>query len=331
MLALSLLTQVAPWAGFIAFVLLALSLDLGVFHKQSREVRFSEAVFWTVVWFLSALVFGFLVAPRLIPDWTAATSGDFFAGYLVELSLSMDNVFVIALIFTYFGVPQRWQHRVLFWGVLWALVLRATFILVGTSLFHHFKWPAYAFGAFLAYSGFKLLLARGDEEEPDLACNPVVRLMRRFFPICQEFDEDRFTSFERGKRILTPLAVVLAVVETTDVVFAVDSIPAVFGITTHPLVVFTSNIFAIMGLRSLYFVLVRAIGYFKYLKPAMALVLVVIGLKMLAAHWLQKWLGDELRNWSLGLVFGLLILAILASVFAGMRDRMRNRKDESGR
>ena len=327
MLAL-LLNDLWPWAGFILFVLLALCLDLGFFHKRSREVRFSEAVFWTIVWFCSALIFAWVAAPRLISGWKAADSGDFMAGYLVELSLSMDNVFVIALIFSYFGVPQRWQHRVLFWGVLGALVLRAIFILAGTSLLHHFAWLNLVFGAFLAYSGIKLLLCGDREEEPDLANNPVVKFMRRFFPICQDFDSDHFTSFERGKRILTPLAVVLAVVETSDVVFAVDSIPAIFGITTNSLVVFTSNIFAIMGLRSLYFVLVRAIGYFRYLKPAMSWVLVVIGFKMLAAHWLKQWLGDSLRHWSLGIVFGVLALGVAASVIAGIRDQRKKPRED---
>ncbi|HTI69336.1 MAG TPA: TerC family protein, partial [Candidatus Limnocylindria bacterium] len=207
------------------------------------------------------------------------------------------------------------------------LVFRAIFILVGASLLHHFEWLAYGFGAFLAYSGLKLLWMGDADEKPDLSQNHVVRFMRRFFPICQDFDEDHFTSFDRGRRILTPLAVVLAVVETTDVIFAVDSIPAVFGITTNSFVVFTSNVFAIMGLRSLYFVLVRAIGYFRYLKPAMALVLVVIGVKMLAAHWLKQWLGDSLRHWSLGLVGALLLVGMGASVIAGYLDRHKHPKE----
>jgi len=309
------------WVAFAAFVLGALALDLGLFHRQSREVRPREALFWTSTWAVCTLLFGLAVAPRTIPGWDASTSALFLTGYLVETCLSMDNVLVIAVIFSYFGVPRPWQHRVLFWGILGALILRGTMIWLGAELIQRVHWTLYLFGAFLLATGVKMLRVRDDEPPPDLSRNPVVRLVRRCLPVSDQFDGQRFTTRSGGRRMLTPLAVVLVVVETTDVVFAVDSIPAIFGITREPFLVFTSNILAILGLRSLYFVLASAMGYFRHLKRGLACVLVFIGVKMLAEEPLLRFLGDRLKYVSLAVVLGTLAVSILASVWTAPADR----------
>lgn len=303
------------WAGFTSFVLVALGLDLGLFHRDSREVKFREAMGWTALWVATTFLFALVIAPHTINGWDKAATASFVTGYLVELSLSMDNVFVIAVIFTYFGVPKAWQHRVLFWGILGALIMRGVMIWLGTELLHRFHWLIYGFGAFLLYSGGKMLFFDSDDA-PDLEKNAVVRLVRRFFPVSKNFDGERFVTVEGGRKLLTPLAVVLAVVETTDVIFALDSIPAIFGITREPFLVFTSNVFAILGLRSLYFVLASAMGYFRYLKAGLAIVLVFIGAKMIAEHWLQGIFGENLKYISLGVVLGLIFLSIVASLIA---------------
>ncbi len=313
--------SIGHWAGFCAFVLGALALDLGLFHRKSREVHAREALVWTLVWAGCAFLFGTVVAPRTIQGWDPSTSALFLTGYLVELCLSMDNVLVIALIFTYFGVPQRWQHRVLFWGILGALVLRGGMIWLGSELIQRFHWTLYIFGAFLLITGAKMLLIQEDEKPPDLSKNPVVRLLRHCLPVSTRFDQEHFTTRSNGRWMITPLAVVLLVVETTDVVFALDSIPAIFGITQEPFLVFTSNIFAILGLRSLYFVLASAMGYFRYLKKGLALVLVFIGAKMLAEQFLLKLLGDQLKYVSLAVVMSLILLSILASVLSNPLHR----------
>jgi len=313
--------SVGHWVAFSAFVLGALALDLGLFHRKSQEVRVREALFWTSVWVVCTLLFGLAVAPRMVPGWDASTSALFLTGYLVELCLSMDNVLVIAVIFTYFGVPRPWQHRVLFWGILGALVLRGTMIWLGAELLERVHWALHVFGGFLIVTGVKMLLVREDEPPPDLSRNPVVRLLRHCLPISDAFDRERFTTRSGNRWMLTPLAVVLVVVETTDVVFAVDSIPAIFGITREPFLVFTSNIFAILGLRSLYFVLASAMGYFQHLKTGLACVLVFIGAKMLAEEALLRLLGDRLKYVSLAVVMGLLGVSILASVLTAPAGR----------
>jgi tellurite resistance protein TerC len=256
----------------------------------------------------------------MVPGWDASTSALFLTGYLVELCLSMDNVLVIAVIFSYFGVPRPWQHRVLFWGILGALVLRGTMIWLGSELLERVHWALHVFGVFLIATGVKMLLVREDEKPPDLSKNPVVRLLRHCLPISDAFDHERFTIRSGGRWMLTPLAVVLVVVETTDVLFAVDSIPAIFGITREPFLVFTSNIFAILGLRSLYFVLASAMGYFHHLKTGLACVLVFIGAKMLAEEVLLRFLGDRLKYVSLAVVMGLLGVSILASILTARTE-----------
>jgi tellurite resistance protein TerC len=309
------------WLAFTAFVLLALAVDLGVFHRKSHRVSFREALGWTSVWVACAFLFAFVAAPRLISGWAAADSTTFLTGYLVELSLSMDNVFVIALIFRYFAVPQEWQHRVLFWGILGALIMRAIMILAGAALIERFHWTLYVMGAFLVYTGIKMLRASGSEDSVDPEHNPAVRLVRRFFPLAPNFDGERFVTHHNGRRMLTPLALVLVMVETTDVVFALDSIPAIFGVTSNAFIVFTSNVFAILGLRSLYFVLASLMNYFRLLKYGLAIVLVFIGVKMLADKWLKVWLGDYLINASLGFVIGTILTSMLASVLIGVREQ----------
>lgn len=305
------------WAAFVAAIIVFLALDLGVFHRQARIVGFREAAGWTAVWFTLAMAFALLGAPALVPGWSRQASVEFVVGYITELSLSMDNVFVIALIFSYFGVPQRYQHRVLFWGILGALVMRGLLIWLGYEFVKRFDWTLYLLGAFLVISGLKMLRAGDEEVHPER--NPVIRLARRLYPVTPDFVGERFISRMNGRRALTPLALVLLMVETTDLIFAVDSIPAIFGITRDPFVIFTSNVFAILGLRSLYFVLAGAIGYFRYLKAGLSLVLVFIGLKMLVdphgdpnPAWFQFHIKPTL---SLIVVASLIGIAILASWF----------------
>jgi len=308
------------WAAFSAFVVIALGIDLGLFHRESREVRFREALIWTTVWVCAAMAFAFWVGPQLVPAWTPVWTTRFVTGYLVELSLSMDNVFVIALVFSYFRVPRAWQHRVLFWGILGALAMRGVMIWAGSELVERFHWILYVMGAFLVFTGAKMAFAGGDEGEVGLEKRAVVRLSRKLLPFTNSFDGEKFVTRVAGKLRFTPLFLVLIVVETTDVVFALDSIPAIFGITNESFLIFTSNVFAILGLRSLYFVLASAMGYFRYLKYGLALVLVVIGVKMLLEHWLEAWLGNQLTNLSLAAVIGIILVSMAASMITAWRE-----------
>lgn len=291
------------WAVFITCVLIFLALDLGVFHRQSHVVRFKEAMAWTIVWASLAVAFGLALIP-----WRGKEDAiEFLTGYVIELSLSMDNVFVIAMIFTYFRVPREYQHRVLFWGILGALIMRGVMISAGTALVARFHWTLYIFGAFLVYSGIKMLFASDEGVAPDK--NPVVKLVRRLWPVSNAFHGQHFTIVEHGRRALTPLALALVMVETADLIFALDSIPAIFAVTTKPFIVFTSNVFAILGLRSLYFVLAGAIAYFSCLKYGLSLVLVFIGAKMLLMSWIKI---PTLV--ALGVVAGIILASILVSV-----------------
>lgn len=314
---------VVYWMAFTGFVLLALAVDLGLFHRHCREVRFKEALGWTTLWASASIAFALLVGPRFIPGWTPTHTTKFLTGYLVELSLSMDNVFVIAMIFAYFKVPRIWQHRVLFWGIIGALAMRGVMIWVGSELVERFHWVLYLMGGFLLISGIKMALVpdAGEGDGVALDKNVIVRLARRFLPMTDQFVEERFVVRLHNRWHFTPLALVLLVVETTDVVFALDSIPAIFGITTDRFLIFTSNVFAILGLRSLYFVLASAMAYFRYLKYGLAMVLVLIGAKMLFEHWLKLWLGERLINLSLGAVVGIILVSMIASLVAGWRER----------
>src|SRR5262245_31346625 len=263
------------WAGFIAFVVLMLLLDLGIFHRSAHAVRPREALVWTLVWIALALAFD-----AGIYVWFGADRAlEFLTGYVIEKALSVDNLFVFLVVFSYFAVPPEYQHRVLFWGVLGALVMRAIFIVVGAALLQHFHWVIYLFGGFLVFTGVKLLAGIGDEVHPER--NPLLRVFRRAIPSVPDYRGPRFTVVEHGRRLATPLFAVLVVIEATDVVFAVDSIPAIFAVTGDPFIVFTSNIFAILGLRSLYFVLASAMGKFRYLNTGLGLVLAFVGAKML--------------------------------------------------
>jgi len=265
------------WVGFTLFVLFLLALDLGVFHRRVHAVGSKEALAWCAFWVGLALGFDLLVY-----QWFGSERAlEFLTGYLIEQALSVDNMFVFLIIFAYFGVPAQLQHRVLFWGILGALVLRAVFILAGAALIERFHWVVYVFGGFLLLTGIRLLRDKGVEIHPER--NPVYRLFSRFVPVVREYRGDRFFVVEAGRRYATPLLLVVAVVEATDLVFAVDSIPAVFGVTTDPFIVYTSNVFAILGLRSFFFVLAGAMSRFHLLKLALGLVLAFVGTKMLIA------------------------------------------------
>lgn len=304
------------WFAFIGLVLVFLVLDLGVFHRHAHTVGFKEAFLWTMVWF--GLAIGFALGLRPARGSTEAL--EFLTGYLIELSLSMDNVFVMALIFAYFQVPAEYQHRVLFWGILGALVMRGLMIGAGLALISWLHWVLYLFGLLLVYSGIRMLLIK---TQVDPEKNRVLRIVRRFYPVTPHLDGQKFRTHWNGRKALTPLALVLVMIETTDLVFALDSIPAVFAVTTKPFIVFTSNVFAILGLRSLYFVLAGAITYFRYLKYGLSLVLVFVGLKMLLdphgrpPRWFQIELPIAL---SLLFVGAIILTSILLSVLAARRD-----------
>jgi tellurite resistance protein TerC len=313
------------YATFILAVLFVVALDLGIFHRRAHVVRFQEALAWTFLWFCLAMLFAGTLVPTLGPE----DARKFVLGYILELSLSMDNVFVIALIFAYFRVPLVLQHRVLFWGILGAFVMRGIMIALGAALVSRFEWILYVFGAFLLFTGVKMVFSGQEGVHPEK--NPVIRLARYFFPVTNEFEGQKFSTVVQGRRALTPLALVLLMVETTDLIFAVDSIPAIFGVTNKPFIVFTSNVFAILGLRSLYFVLAGAIGYFRYLKVGLSFVLVFIGVKMLLDPHSEEvaaeaaatgravpgplWFQVEIPTTiSLAVVVGVILLSIVISI-----------------
>jgi tellurite resistance protein TerC len=311
------------WAIFLIAILIALAIDLGVFHRKAHEVRFREAIGWSIFWFLLAFAFGIFIAPEMAGNWGKVARDEFITGYIIELALSMDNVFVIALIFSYFGVPLKYQHRVLFWGILGALIMRGIMIGLGTALIQRFHFILYILGGFLVITGLRMAFAASDAQvEPEK--NIFIRLTRRFFPVTHEFDGPRFTTRRHGQLLLTPLALVLVMVETTDLIFAIDSIPAIFGVTTNPFIVFTSNVFAILGLRSLYFVLAGAIGFFRYLKVGLSIVLCFIGAKMLIAHWQQI-----STTFSLLIVATIIVTSILISLFASRQEAVGTKRRES--
>ena len=267
------------YAGFTAFVLGTLALDLGVFHRQAHVVRPKEAGAWLAVWVTLAAIFA-----AVIYFWKGHEQSLLFAtGYLVELSLSADNIFVIVMIFGYFNVPERFQHRVLFWGILGALIMRGLFIGMGAFLIQRMEWIMYVFGAFLVVTGIRMAMRQ--DEEFDAEKNIVMRSARRFLRVSNDYDGQKFFTREAGLRVATPLFLVLLLVEFTDLVFAVDSIPAIFAVTTDPFLVYTSNVFAILGLRSMYFLLAGVVHKFIYLKYGLAAILTFVGGKMLIAHW----------------------------------------------
>jgi TerC family integral membrane protein len=314
------LVAITPWhwAGFVLCILLFLALDLGLFHRQARVVKFREAAAWSALWFALAMVFAGALA-----GWRGREAAiQFTSGYIIELSLSMDNVFVIALIFAFFRVPSQYQHRVLFWGILGALLMRGVMIVVGAALVQSFQWTLYLFGAFLLVTGVKMLLVKDAGVHPDK--NILVRITRKFFPVTTELHGQKFLARIDGRLLLTPLALVLLVVETTDLIFALDSIPAIFAVTTKPFIVFTSNVFAILGLRSLYFLLAGAIDYFRYLKVGLSVVLVFIGVKMLLDPHGNEPKGFQIdipTGVSLMTVATIILIAIVLSVMVAEREK----------
>lgn len=352
---------------FLAFVIVLLAIDLGVFHRKSHEVSVREALGWSAVWIAMGLAFSVFVyygyenhwlgmgttinpIDGQLTGWTAALK--YLTGYVVEKSLSVDNIFVMAMIFGSFAVPRIYQHRVLYWGILGALVMRGVMILAGTALITRFHWVIYIFGVFLIFTALKMLFMKGEEAEPGE--NIVVRMARRFFPVTSCYHGKHFVvragspeshqaetpdgvkvrddAMEKaavGTLMLTPLALALVMIEVTDVVFAVDSIPAIFAITADPFLVFTSNVFAILGLRSLYFVLSGMIVKFRYLTPSLALVLLVVGVKMLIAEWLRGIVGEHINLYLLALIMSILGIGIGASIVHQKREDSQKRKDNA--
>ena len=350
------------WLAFIAFVLMMLALDLGVFHRKAHVVGVKEALAWSAVWLAMGLTFAVFVyfayegrwfglgtvvdsVDGLMNDGARATE-KYLTGYVVEKSLSVDNIFVIAMVFGFFAVPPLYQHRVLFWGILGALILRGAMIALGAKLIAEFHWVLYVFAVFLILTAIKMLFLETEQTDPNK--NIVVRLTRRLFPVTSRFHGEHFVvragapaSYEGelpgapsipdlvvdnarpGTLLLTPLALALIMVETTDVIFAVDSIPAIFAITGDPFLVFTSNVFAILGLRSLYFALAGMVDKFRYLKVALATVLLVVGVKMLLAEWLKLVLGKHFNLVLLVVVLGILAAGIAGSLLADRRREGR--------
>ncbi|NBO65085.1 MAG: TerC family protein [Acidobacteria bacterium] len=297
------------WVVFAVIVLGLLAIDLGVFHRRSHTVKIREALIWSAVWIGLALVFNIFVLYTRGP----VPAMEFLTGYLVEEALSVDNLFVFLMIFSYFRVPSEYQHKVLFWGIIGALALRAAFILAGIALIQKFHRVMYIFGLFLVITGIKMV--RSDDNEIDPERNPVLKLFRRLMPVSDQYDRDNFFTRHNGRLFATPLFIVLLMVETTDVIFAVDSIPAILGITTDPFIVYTSNVFAILGLRSIYFALAGLMQIFHYLKYGLCVILVFVGSKMLLADIYKIPVVV-----ALGTIIGVLVIAILASVIWPSKD-----------
>jgi tellurite resistance protein TerC len=291
------------WGAFLLFIVAMLALDLGVFHRKSHDIKMKEALGWCGVWFTLAMIFNGIVWKWLGPK----SALEFFTGYLIEICLSVDNVFVFIVVFTYFKVPPRHQHRVLFWGIVGAAVMRLLFIFAGISLLERFHWLIYVFGAFLVITGIKMALPKKEELDPEK--NIAVRLFRKFFAVTPKYVEGQFFAIHHGKKMATPLFIVLLVIETTDVAFALDSIPAVLAITSDPFIVFTSNIFAILGLRSLYFALSGVMGLFRYLGLGLSFILAFIGVKMLIS---------SIYHVSIGISLGVIALTLAVSIGASL-------------
>lgn len=302
------------WIFFNIFVLCMLALDLGVFNRKAHEIKVKEALAWSAFWISLALLFNLGIYMGWVPGVKPALASDFLTGFLLEKSLSVDNLFVMLLIFSYFKIPALYQHKVLFWGILGALIMRGVLIVVGAALIERFDWILYLFGIFLVITGIRMFFDSGDEEiNPEN--NPVIRLFKRMMPVTNEFHGSHFFIKLDGRRFATPLFVALLVVEISDLVFAVDSIPAVFAVTQDPFIVYTSNVFAILGLRSLYFALAAIVDKFHYLKYGLAVILSFIGVKMLI-----KELYHFPSAVTLGLVVGTLVLSVIASIIWPPKD-----------
>jgi len=307
------------WVLFNLFVLAMLAVDLGIFHRKAHEVKMKEALTWSAVWIVLALMFNAWVYYSRGPQ----AGLEFFTGYLIEKALSVDNVFVFLLIFTYFRVPAAYQHRVLFWGILGALVMRAIFIAAGVVLIQKFHWIIYVFGAFLVITGIKMALAKDKEIHPER--NPVLRLFRRWVPVTEQYEGERFFVLRDGRRWATPLFVTLLLVETTDVIFAVDSIPAILAITQDAYIVYTSNVFAILGLRALYFALAGFMKLFHYVHYGLSLILVFVGVKMLLADVYKIPIA-----WSLAFIAAVLVVSVALSLLWPKKENRAEIHDAQG-
>ncbi len=270
------------WIGFNIFVVIMLAIDLGVFNREAHKITIKESLIWTAVWIILALLFNLGI---YLYSSSTELALQYLSGYLIEKSLSMDNLFVFLVIFTYFGVPNRYQHNVLFWGILGALIFRAIFIFAGVALINRFHWIIYVLGAFLLYTGYKMIYEEGEEIDPER--NPVLKVVRKIFPVTSSFHGDNFFTRINGKLFATPLFIVLIMIETTDVMFAVDSIPAILAISRDPFIVYSSNVFAILGLRALFFALAGIMQLFEYLHYGLAAILIFVGLKMLLSEWIH--------------------------------------------
>jgi tellurite resistance protein TerC len=306
------------WIGFNVFVLAMLAFDLGVFHRKAHTVSIKEAAIWSFVWITLAMIFNAGVYFFGGPE----PALQFFTGYLLEKSLSVDNIFVFVLLFTSFGVPAAYQHRVLFWGVLGALIMRGVLIGLGVVLLETFHWIIYLFGAFLIFTGLRMAFHKETELHPEQ--NPLLRLVRRVIPVTNDYERDRFMVRRAGQVLVTPLLLVLLVVETTDLIFAVDSIPAIFAVTQNPFIVYTSNVFAILGLRSLYFVVANVMGKFYYLKLGLAVVLSYVGVKMVLVD-----IYHIPTVLSLAVIAVVLAAAVVASIVHAQRLAARNVEPEA--
>jgi tellurite resistance protein TerC len=298
------------WIGFHIFIFLMLAIDLGVFHKKIHKVPVREAVIWTIAWISLALIFS-LIIPKFIytePGLGKIKALEFLTGYVIEYSLSVDNIFVFILIFSYFNVDSRYQHKVLFWGILGALIMRGIFIFAGVALINRFHWIVIIFGAFLVFTGIKMLFQKEGPADPEK--NPVIRFFRKFLPVTNDYHGDRLFITSHKRLYATPLFLVLVIIESSDLIFAVDSIPAILAISKDTFIVYTSNIFAILGLRSLYFAIAGIMGYFRFLKTGLAFVLTFVGVKMLLAF-----VHVEIPIMiSLLVIISILLVSVLASV-----------------
>jgi tellurite resistance protein TerC len=306
------------WIGFNLFVLMMLALDLGVFHRKAHVISIREATTWSVVWIALAMVFnlGLYFFWNQVSPTSEYTNSEaslaFFTGYLIEKSLSIDNIFVFVLLFTFFAVPAAYQHRVLFWGIIGALLMRGLLIAVGATLLKEFHWIIYVFGAFLIFTGIRMALHRNEEMHPER--NPLIKFIRGIMPVTDNYEGDKFFIRRAGKLIATPLFLVLLLVESTDLIFAVDSIPAIFAVTEDPFIVYTSNVFAILGLRSLYFLLAGVVDKFYYLKLGLSVVLVFVGIKMVMVDLYKIPVGL-----SLGVIASILAISVIASLWRAQR------------
>ena len=307
-------TSIYFWIGFHLFVFIMLALDLGVFHKHTHKVPVKEAIIWSLVWITLALLFDLFI--YLDKDFGPTKALEFLTGYVIEYSLSVDNIFVFILIFSYFGVNSQYQHKILFWGILGALIMRGVFIFTGLALINRFQWIVIIFGGFLVFTGIRMLFHGDNEVDPDK--NFVVKFFRRFLSVTKTLHGDKLLIIEDRKIYATPLFLVLLIIESSDLIFAVDSIPAILAISKNLFIVYTSNIFAILGLRSLYFAIAGIMGFFRFLKVGLAFVLTFVGTKMLISYF-----HIEIPIvTSLGIIISILLISILASVFIKKKEEL---------